>query len=160
MPDILDVLDKVGGVIGQFRGSMATALKWLDNQKEQLAINKTRQDEREKSLEARETAVKKIEDIIALSAFNDNMLREINKKNTELLHNKQDFDNFYAEKVRYLTEWEQKVKSEDENTKARNEKESNSLAKLRQELEQAMATYKIVLAQGLVETANNLNKKR
>lgn len=154
MENILIILDNIGAAVGQFRGAMATSLKVIDNQKEQLAVVKSRQEKKDQELIAREKEIKKVEDVIALSKYNDDMGRELSKKNSQFIQAKQEFENHYAAKIKELSEREQKVDIRE----GKNVNETKALKAMKDALETEKAEFKIKLAQKLVDQVEN--KKR
>jgi len=152
MSNIIAVIDSVIVELNKFKGSAVEMAGDISKQNESLAVIKSEQDARQKSLDAREIEIKKVEDIIKLEAETKNLLSLVEKASRELAIAQKSFKETVISENKALAE--QAAKNERE--RARNEAETNSLIKVREDLEKEKSEFKLKLAQGLIKQAERI----
>ena len=147
MNEILIAIETLATALGKFKNIVSNTIKEISDKREELDSIGMAQDERTKNLDAREKEIKKIENIVELKESAQKLVNQAEAAAKELLNNQRMFNETAIKQNKEITDNQRK----NENDRISNDNESKALIKLRQELEEEKANFKLRIAKGLVE---------
>lgn len=150
MENILTQIDALTAELGKLKNFVSKVLREISEKKKELNSITAAQDNKTKELDAREKEIKKIEDIVKLREDTQKLVNQTEIATKELLNNQRIFKESIVKQNKEIAD----RKVENENARVRNERETAALIKLRKELEEETANYKLKIAQGLVKIAD------
>ncbi len=138
MEKVLAAIDQMVKVLTEFKLVIIAANKEIIASNDRIKYTRDSQEALKVDLDKRTIEIKKVEDVVKLQITVEALLSQNNKEKQILAKNQQDFNNLIVSERKKISEGEARNKQAFEH----NEKESEALTKLREELENEKKNYK------------------
>jgi hypothetical protein len=150
MEEIIRNISEAIELVNKASGQLLNEVSKIITANEKLVLREQALRDAQEALKKREDAVAKIESIVDLENSTKDRLAEIKVKNAELVNAQNKFDEY----VRTTTKELDAVTKKNEEVIMHNKISSDALIKERARLEEEKRTYKLRMAQGIVDQAD------